>query len=219
MRTEGDAEDYERVSKYQKTFLKGDHRVPRSDFARIFNLRSRLPRHTNAFWAVDARLASQPPLLERYTLYRQKDEHEHGVERMLREARQIFFPLHDSEHHNPFHLLHPQHFFYELAPRESVPYVFSRSVPKGWDVPKLVFVAVAATSGRPQDNHTVRSVVAAAAMKAAAIAAAATAAAEEHAVLADGPVQPDAVARDPDGGVVAQTRPRKHLSLRGDAIQ
>ena len=65
VRADGDAKDYELLSEYQNMYLKGDCRVPRSTFARVFNLRSRLPWHTEVFRAAKARLASQPPPLER----------------------------------------------------------------------------------------------------------------------------------------------------------
>jgi len=65
------------------------------------------------------------------------------VRRILRVAREMGLPLHDSDTHNPLSLLHPQHLHYRLPEDDAIPTYFSAMLNEGSSISKLDFAAAA----------------------------------------------------------------------------
>jgi len=138
-----------------------EHIVPTVVFKYIMELRCELRKLNERLVALKDEFGANTG--REHAAQEEENRLQGAVLRILRVAREMGLPLHDSDTHNPLSLLHPQHLHYRLPGDDAIPTYFSAMLNGDSIIAKLNFAAAADPLGRPRCNNTMRSAIAAAA--------------------------------------------------------
>ena len=134
--------------------------IPKQVVECIAELRAELRSHMTAYYKADQQWPIDPRDVNIHRLKSECDAHSAAIRKVLRTAREMGFPLHDSAAHNPLAYLHPQHLLYLLPEAEDVKPVFSETFPEGKVISPCDLACAADRVGRPTNTDTLRSVIA-----------------------------------------------------------
>ena len=154
------AHDDDDLTKHVTALHTADRMIPRQVVECIAGLRAELRSHTAAYDKANEQWPIDPRDVNIHRLKSECDAHSAAIRKVLRTAREMGFPLHDSTAHNPLAYLHPQHFLYLLPEAEDVQPVFSETFPEGKVISRCDLACAADRVGRPTNTDTLRSVIA-----------------------------------------------------------